>query len=86
HSIVVIVILLVLFLVVNLKLGGPVYLGGITNRTYRNEILDFYLFRNLNEVREITGKWMKEYNEVAPRKGLKMMAPREYIRSLLAVS
>lgn len=27
------------------------------NRTYRTEILDFYLFRMLNEVREITEKW-----------------------------
>ncbi|AGR61825.1 Mobile element protein (plasmid) [Salmonella bongori N268-08] len=27
------------------------------NRTYRTEILDFYLFRTLNEIREITEKW-----------------------------
>ena len=32
------------------------------NRTYRTEILDFYLFRTLNEVREITAKWLSEYN------------------------
>ncbi|WP_162264005.1 integrase core domain-containing protein [Legionella quinlivanii] len=31
-------------------------------------------------------EWFDDYNEVAPHKGLKMMAPREYIRSLLAVS
>ncbi|EPO7767446.1 hypothetical protein ACUF8H_000040 [Klebsiella aerogenes] len=28
------------------------------NRTYRTEILDFYLFRTLNEVREITERWV----------------------------
>ncbi|MNC01055.1 Integrase core domain protein [compost metagenome] len=30
------------------------------NRTYRTEILDFYLFRTLNEVREITERWLNE--------------------------
>jgi len=32
------------------------------NRTYRTEILDFYLFRTLNEAREITERWLNEYN------------------------
>lgn len=32
------------------------------NRTYRTEILDFYLFRTLNEAREITERWLAEYN------------------------
>jgi len=32
------------------------------NRTYRTEILDFYLFRTLNEVREITERGLSEYN------------------------
>lgn len=27
------------------------------NQTYRTQILDFYLFRTPNEVREITDKW-----------------------------
>jgi putative transposase len=34
------------------------------NKTYRNEILDLYLFRNLNEVQEITYWWKIEYNEL----------------------
>ncbi|CAI2035608.1 Integrase core domain [Serratia quinivorans] len=29
-----------------------------TYRTYRTEILDFYLFRTLNEAREITERWL----------------------------
>ena len=29
------------------------------NRTCRTEILDFYLFRTLNEVREITERWFR---------------------------
>jgi len=36
------------------------------NRAYRTEILGFYLFRTLNEVREITEKWLSEYNCECP--------------------
>lgn len=50
------------------------------NRTYRNEILDFYLLRSLNEVREITRKWMKEYNEERPHEQL----PNEIAAHLLS--
>lgn len=32
------------------------------NRTYRTELLDFYLLRTRNEAREITERWLKEYN------------------------
>ncbi|MFK4764874.1 integrase core domain-containing protein [Desulfobaculum sp. SPO524] len=37
-----------------------------TRRTYREEVLDFYLFNTLNEVQEVTGNWIKEYNEERP--------------------
>lgn len=40
------------------------------NRTYRTEILDFYLFRTLKEVREITEKWLSEYNCERPHESL----------------
>lgn len=36
------------------------------NRIYRTEILDFYLFRTLNEAREITKKMLSEYNFERP--------------------
>ena len=48
------------------------------NRTYRTEILDFYLFRTLNEVREITEKWLSEYNCERPHESLNNMMPEEY--------
>lgn len=47
------------------------------NRTYRTEILDFYLFRTLNEVREITEKWLSEYNGKRPHESLNNMMQEE---------
>ena len=48
------------------------------NRTYRTEILDFYLFRTLNEVREITDRWLTEYNRERPHESLNNLTPEEY--------
>lgn len=48
------------------------------NRTYRTEILDFYLLRTLNEVREITEKWLSKYNCERPHESLNNMTPEEY--------
>ena len=48
------------------------------NRTYRTVILDFYLFRTLNEVREIMDKWLSEYNSERPHESLNNMTPEEY--------
>ncbi len=49
------------------------------NRTYRNELLDLYLFRNLAEVREATYWWMIEYNEQRPHDSLEDLTPAEYL-------
>lgn len=48
------------------------------NRTYRTEILDFYLFKTLKEVREITEKWLMEYNSERPHQSLNNLTPEEY--------
>lgn len=48
------------------------------NRTYRTGILDFYLFRTLNEVWEITEKLLSEYNCERPHESLNDMTPEEY--------
>jgi len=47
------------------------------NRTYRDEVLSLYLFRNLAEVREITYWWMIDYNESRPHDSLDDMTPVE---------
>jgi len=48
------------------------------NRTYRTGILDFYLFRTLNEAREITERWLAEYNNERPHESLNNLTPEEY--------
>jgi putative transposase len=48
------------------------------NRTYRNEVLDLYLFRNLDEVQEITSRWLVEYNEQRPHDALGGLPPAVY--------
>ncbi len=53
------------------------------NRTYREELLDMYVFSRLSEVRELTGKWIKEYNEERPHESLGNMTPTEYLASKL---
>jgi putative transposase len=48
------------------------------NRTYREEVLDFYVFSRLSEVQEITDRWIKEYNEERPHEALGHLTPTEY--------
>ncbi|WP_411202392.1 IS3 family transposase [Vibrio vulnificus] len=49
------------------------------NRTYRTEILDMYVFRTLNDVRELTENWIREYNEERPHDALNDLTPWEYL-------
>lgn len=49
------------------------------NRTYREEVLDFYIFSSLAEVREITQAWLRQYNEQGPHEALGDLAPSEYL-------
>lgn len=45
------------------------------NRTYRDEVLNCYLFENLEQVREITADWMITYNERRPHEALGDLPP-----------
>lgn len=49
------------------------------NRTYRNEVLDFYIFSSLKEVRDITNKWINEYNSERPHESLGNYTPAEFL-------
>lgn len=48
------------------------------NQTYRTEILDFYLFRTLNEARKVTERWLMEYSNERPHESLNNLTPEEY--------
>ena len=48
------------------------------NRTYREEVLDLYLFENLEQVREITHRWLIDYNEHRPHDSLDDLPPVEF--------
>lgn len=60
--------------------GKPMQNGYIErfNGTYRKEVLNAYLFYELYDVREITQKWMNEYNTVRPHESLENKPPIEW--------
>ena len=49
------------------------------NRTYRDEILDLYLFDSLSQVRHMTQEWIRKYNRERPHDALGDMTPMEYL-------
>ncbi len=49
------------------------------NRTYREDVLDAYLFSTLQEVRDITDEWIEEYNTIRPHEALEGLPPYRYL-------
>lgn len=61
--------------------GKPAQNGYIErfNRTYREDILDQYLFKNLEEVRDLTYQWRQMYNGERPHSSLQGQTPWEFM-------
>jgi putative transposase len=60
--------------------GKPAQNGFIErfNRTYREEILDLYLFDSIKEVQAITDDWVKYYNGCWPHESLNNRSPKDF--------
>ena len=48
------------------------------NRIFREEVLNFYVFSRLSEVRTIVDAWVQEYNEQRPHESLGNFTPEEF--------
>ena len=48
------------------------------NRTFREDILNAYLFNSLKEVRDISEQWLEEYNSVRPHEALHGLSPYQF--------
>lgn len=49
------------------------------NRSYREDVLDCYLFENLAQLRELSLNWMNEYNLLHPHQSLNNLSPLKYL-------
>ncbi len=49
------------------------------NRTYRDEVLNAYVFDSIAEVRVLTGDWLVRYNTKRPHDSLGRVPPLTYI-------
>lgn len=63
--------------------GKPMQNGFIErfNRSYREAVLDMYIFQTLAEVKEQTDRWLRDYNEERPHESLGNKTPREFLLS-----
>ncbi len=63
-----------------IKPGKPMQNGFIErfNRTYREEVLDMFVFSRLSEVKQRTEFWIQEYNYKRPYEALGNIPPAEY--------
>jgi len=54
------------------------------NRTCREDVLNAYLFRSLNDVIRLTDRWMVLYNEERPHQALNDLTPLQFLQQQVA--
>ncbi|TQF67866.1 IS3 family transposase [Pseudoalteromonas luteoviolacea] len=66
-----------------IKPGSPYQNGFVErfNRSYREEVLDLYLFESLQQVRDITDEWLDIYNYERPHDALGDQTPMGYLEA-----
>ena len=66
-----------------IKPGRPMQNGFIErfNRSYREAVLNMFIFENLEEVRTETEKWLGVYNRHRPHEALGNLSPIEYLQT-----
>lgn len=62
--------------------GKPMENGYIErfNRTFREDVLDAYLFQNLNQLNNLASCWQHDYNSTHPHTALKGKSPEEFFQ------
>lgn len=50
------------------------------NRTFREDVLDAYLFESIEQVRILAQDWMEDYNQNHPHQSLEKMSPLDYLK------
>lgn len=50
------------------------------NRSFRTEVLSYYIFDSLTQVREIIDQWIIQYNEQRPHEALNHLTPIHYLQ------
>ncbi len=60
--------------------GKPMQNGYIErfNRTFRQDVLDTYLFEDIMQVKILAEEWRKDYNNQRPHESLKGMTPKKF--------
>lgn len=51
------------------------------NRTYREDVLDRYLFETLKQVQALSHEWMWTYNHERPHQSLQRKSPRKFLEA-----
>lgn len=49
------------------------------NKSLRHEVLNYYIFDSLTQVRDITEQWIIQYNEERPHQALNNLTPMNYL-------